>query len=385
MKWSEGWTVLTACYTVSFIWVLNNSSLPILLPLIKQEFSLTYFESGLISTASMLAYCAMQFPIGLLADRMGKKQVIMTGTFWVAVTLILTGLSQTYSQFLLCLIIVGIGNGMHFIPTSTLVSESFNPKERGKALSISGSAMAISRVSTALFAVPVAVALGWRNLFLLFSLCGFLAGAVFWRIVKEKNVRQDANLSMGRIGEVREFFRPDLMKISTIAHLMGYTIVVQVFLPLFLMQRYGMGATEAAFHSIIPSIAWGLGAPVNGILIDRLGRKKAILAASLMLSASSTTLVLLSNYALAVGMLAVIGFANGLANPAILAYSADIVRENVKTSEMGMMNTFWVLGSVIGPTIGGIIADIAGLEAAFLAFSATPIVAIILVLAWLRD
>ncbi len=385
MKLSQSWSILFACYAVSFVWVLNNSSVPILLPIMKQEFNLSYFESGLISTASMVTYCAMQFPVGLIADRFGKKNIILTGALWVAVTLILTGLTQTYAQFLLCLIIVGIGNGMHFIPVSSLVSETFSLKERGKALSISGSAMAVSRVSTAFFAVPIAVVLGWRNLFLMFSLLGFIAGAAFWRIAKEKKAQLNMQPSTEKVSQVRAFFRADLMKLSTIAHITGYSMVIQTFITLFLIQVYEMSATEAAIHSMIPYIAWGVGAPINGIIIDRLGRKKAIIASSLLLAAASIVLVLVKNYPLMILMIIAIGFSHGLQNPAILAYSTGIVRENMRTAEMGLMNTFWVLGSVIGPAVSGILADLTSFTTSLLVFNSIPLIAIVLSVFWLKE
>ena len=83
-------------------------------------------------------------------------------------------------------------------------------------------------------------------------------------------------------------------------------------------------------------------------------------------------------------ILMAIGLGNGLTNPAILAYSAEIAREGTRTSEMGFINTFWVLGTVIGPIFSGLIADTAGLDTSFLAFAFLPIIAIILVIIFLK-
>jgi MFS family permease len=379
--------ILAACYAVSFIWVLNNSALPILLPLIKAEFNLTYFQSGLISTASMVTYSAMQFPVGILADKLGRKTVIVTGTFWVAVSLILTGLSTTYDQFLLSLIIVGIGNGMHFIPISTLLADTFSAKDQGKALSISGSSMAVSRSSTAFFAIPLALAIGWRNIFYVFSSVGFVAGLIFWKIVRaDAPVPRNAGpQTVARLAVIRAFFRPDLMKITAIAHLMGYTIALQVFLPLFLTQMYGMDAQTAALHSIIPSIAWGISGLLTGTLVDKLGRKTSIIGAALLLSISSVLVSTVNNYYLLIAALTAMGLSNGLSSPAILAYTANIVRDETQASEMGMMNTFWVLGGVIGPAASGVIADMTGLATSFLFFSLLPLAAMVIVIAWLQN
>lgn len=74
-----------------------------------------------------------------------------------------------------------------------------------------------------------------------------------------------------------------------------------------------------------------------------------------------------------------LGLGRSMSNPAILAYSVDIATVATRTSEMGLMNTFWVLGSVIGPTIFGNIADVVGLEASYLSFAVLPVIALVLV------
>lgn len=383
MKWNASYTILVACYIVSFVWVLNNSSLPSLLPLIKDEFKLTYFQTGLVSTASMVAYCGIQFPIGLLSDKFGKKKIILVGTFWVATTLILSGLSKTYEQFLVCLVVIGLGNGMHFIPVSTLIAEIFT-KDKGKALSISGSSMAVSRAITPLFALPIALAIGWRNLFYLFSFCGFIAGATFSKLVGELKPLKNSISTTTKKNDKKLYLRPELLKISLIAHLMGYVIILNSFLPLFLIQKYGMSIQNAAYLSIIPPLTWAAGAPVLGIAVDKLGRKKSILFSAMIFSIFSFLLVIINNSFLLIIILTGIGLSNGLSNPAILAYSAEIAREGTRTAEMGLINTFWVLSSVIGPIFSGLIADSAGLDVSFLAFAFLPIIAIILVSIFLK-
>jgi MFS family permease len=175
------------------------------------------------------------------------------------------------------------------------------------------------------------------------------------------------------------------MKITAIAHLMGYTIALQVFLPLFLTLIYGMDAQTAALHSIIPSIAWGISGPLTGMLVDKLGRKTSIICSALVLSVSSLLISTIHHYYLLIIALTAMGLSNGLSSPAILAYTASIVREDTQAAEMGMMNTFWVLGGVIGPAASGIIADLTGLETSFLFFSLLPLAAVVLVIAWLRN
>jgi predicted MFS family arabinose efflux permease len=380
LRWDRNYTVLLACYLASFVWVLNNASIPPLLPLLKDEYHLSYLQTGLISTATMVIYCALQFPIGVLADRLGKRNVILIGVLWAAGSLALTALTQRYDQLLLSLMVVGMGNGMHFIPISTLLSDVFSAKSRGRALSIHGSAMAISRVVAPVLAIPAATLWGWRTLFVLYALLGFSTAAVFWRLVPAPDRATVATTRpVDAWKDIRAFFRRDLLTISLIAHLLGYAIMTSVFLPLLLMQKYGMAIREATLYSVIPPLAWAVGSPLVGFLLDWLGKRSTLILSTAI---SVLTIVLLVTthdlYAL-VAILVGLGLGRSMSNPAILAYSVDIATVATRTSEMGLMNTFWVLGSVIGPTIFGNIADIVGLEASYLSFAVLPVIALVLV------
>lgn len=379
MRWNRRYTVLLACYLASFVWVLNNGSIPPLLPLLRAEFHLSYLQTGLISTASMVIYCALQFPIGVLADRFGKRRVILAGVLWVAGSLALTALTQRYDQLLLCLMVVGMGNGMHFVPISTLLAEVFSTASRGRALSIHGSAMAISRVVAPILAIPVAMLWGWRTLFVLYALLGVMTAAVFWRLVPASRRAvgattrpRDARKSL------RAFLRWDLMTISLIAHLLGYAIMTSVFLPLLLMQKFGMAIREATLYSVIPPLAWAVGAPLVGFLLDRLGKRTTLLLSTAISVLTIVLLVTTRDLLALVVILAGLGLGRSMSNPAILAYAVDIAAVETRTSEMGLMNTFWVLGSVIGPTIFGTIADVVGLEASYLSFAVLPVLALVL-------
>jgi predicted MFS family arabinose efflux permease len=379
VRWNRRYTVLLACYLASFVWVLNNGSIPPLLPLLRAEFHLSYLQTGLISTATMVIYCALQFPIGVLADRLGKRRVILAGVLWVAGSLALTALTQRYDQLLICLMVVGMGNGMHFVPISTLLAEMFSTASRGRALSIHGSAMAISRVVAPVLAIPIAMLWGWRTLFVLYALLGVLTAAVFWRLVpvSRRAVGATTRPRDARKG-LRAFLRRDLLTVSLIAHLLGYAIMTSVFLPLLLMQKFGMAIREATLYSVIPPLAWAVGAPLVGFILDRLGKRTTLLLSTAISVLTIVLLVTTRDLLALVAILTGLGLGRSMSNPAILAYAVDIAAVETRTSEMGLMNTFWVLGSVIGPTIFGTIADIVGLEASYLSFAVLPVLALVL-------
>jgi predicted MFS family arabinose efflux permease len=239
--------------------------------------------------------------------------------------------------------------------------------------------MAISRVVAPVLAIPVAMLWGWRTLFVIYALLGVLTAAVFWRLVpaSRRAVGATTRPRDARKG-LRALLRRDLLTISLIAHLLGYAIMTSVFLPLLLMQKFGMAIREATLYSVIPPLAWAVGAPLVGFLLDRLGKRTTLLLSTTISVLTIVLLVTTRDLLALVAILAGLGLGRSMSNPAILAYAVDIAAVETRTSEMGLMNTFWVLGSVIGPTIFGTIADVVGLEASYLSFAVLPVLALVL-------
>jgi len=85
-----------------------------LLPLIRNEFDLSYTRAALIQSSFSWTYGSAQIPAGLIADRIGPRVLLITGICGVAVGGILVGLSRTYVMILVCLVVMGIlGGGYH--------------------------------------------------------------------------------------------------------------------------------------------------------------------------------------------------------------------------------------------------------------------------------
>ncbi len=80
------------------------TALPVpLLPFIRDDFGLDYMQAGLVISAFGVVYGISQLPAGWLADRIGARRLITISIIGVAVTGILTGLSQSYLMLIVFL------------------------------------------------------------------------------------------------------------------------------------------------------------------------------------------------------------------------------------------------------------------------------------------
>lgn len=129
------------------------------------------------------------------------------------------------------------------------------------------------------------------------------------------------------------------------------------FFSLYITQRFGVGMTQAGI--VLGSFsAFGLiGSMVGGALTDKFGRKSLILFGLVFSAISTLSLGLVNQFAALIPLSVVIGLLSNIAGPAHQAMVADLLPEEKRQEGFGILRVVANLSWIIGPTIGGFIAN----------------------------
>lgn len=84
---------------------------------------------GVIGLSQFLALASLQFPGGYLADKYGRKWLISTMTFGVALSFILYAVAPSWPFILIGAVLMSIFNSTYQPALSAMVSDSLPPKE----------------------------------------------------------------------------------------------------------------------------------------------------------------------------------------------------------------------------------------------------------------
>ena len=337
------------------------TALPVpLLPFIRDDFALDYTQAGLVVSVFSLSYGIGQLPAGWLADRIGPRIMITIGICGVALVGFLVGLSQTYIMLIVLLALMGVAGGGYHPSAAPMISASVEPKNRGRALGfhlIGGSG---SYFLVPLIAAAIAATWGWRGTFIGLAIPTMIFGIILYvllgRRAKMSKTQQTITNHHDETPSPPGYLRRLVIFIILNTFTQAITFSTIAFIPLFLVDRFGVGeGTAAAFLSIVYSAGlWA--SPLGGYLSDRLGRVPVTLATCLITGPVIYLLNLVS-YSLGIGaLLLIIGIVMYIRMPASESYIIGQAPERHRSMVYGIYYFAGMeAGGILTPVMGSFI------------------------------
>lgn len=149
------------------IWVLNGA----MAPFISETFQLSPAQKGLMLSVPIIAGALMRFPLGVLAQYIGRKNATLVEMGLIAVAMMFGFFFvKSFNDLLAMGVLLGIA-GASFGVALSLGSGSFPPRHKGLAMGLVGAGNVGTALSV-LIAPPLAQAFGWQSVY------GFAAAAI---------------------------------------------------------------------------------------------------------------------------------------------------------------------------------------------------------------
>lgn len=130
------------------------------------------------------------------------------------------------------------------------------------------------------------------------------------------------------------------------------------FFALYITQKFNVGMTQAGILLGLSSLFGLIGSTIGGALTDKFGRKQLILFGLVFSAVSTLTFGLVTEFSLLFPLMVVVGLLSSVAHPAHDAMIADILPEKQRQEGFGILRVVGNLSWIIGPTIGGFVANI---------------------------
>lgn len=233
---------------------------------------------SLTATLAMRPVGAVIF--GLLADRFGRRKLLIANVLFFSTMELLTGFSPNYAVFLVLRILYGIGMGGEWGVGASLVMETAPPSKRGLLSGILQSGYSMGYLLAAIVARFALPTLGWRAMFWLGGAPALLAFYI------SSQVKESEAWEHHRAAKTSDVLRSALVHWKTVLYLAfmmtlmnGLSHGTQDLYPDFLKSAKSLSAATVAYLAILYNIGAILGGVLFGHYSERLGRRRGMLCA----------------------------------------------------------------------------------------------------------
>ncbi|CAI0773497.1 multidrug efflux MFS transporter [Serratia entomophila] len=371
----EAWKVnLISVWLGCFFTGLAMSQILPFLPLYVEQLGVTGHQSlslwsGLVFSGTFLVSAVVSPLWGSLADRKGRKLMLLRASLGMAVVIALQGLATNVWQLFALRALMGLTSG--YIPNAMALVATQAPRDKsGWALGMLSTGQITGVIAGPLLGGLMADHLGLRVVFFVTAGLMFVSFLVTLFLIKERRVEVKKADQLSGKAVFRSLPYPAL-----IVTLFFCTLMIQLanssispILTLFIRELSG-NVSNIAFISgmiaAVPGVAALISAPRLGRLGDRIGTAR-ILIAALMLTTLLFAIMAWVETPLQLGILRfLLGFADGALMPAVqallLRYSSDQVTGRI----FGYNQSFMYLGNVVGPLIGSGVSALLGFRWVF--------------------
>lgn len=367
------------------------------LPLLgEQEFGLASRTSILAFVASFGATKALaNLTAGILADRVGRKAVLLVGWAIGLFVPIVVIAAPTWGWVVFANALLGVNQGLCWSATVMMKVDLVGPARRGLALGVNEFAGYVALGIAALAGAQIAHATSLRSgPFVLAAVVAALGGlaSIFVRETRghaelEASQRQDAtpSPSFRRVFADVSWRHPALFTTSQAGLVNNLNDgVAWGLLPLFFAGA-GLSLGEVGLLAATYPGVWGLAQLATGAISDAVGRKPLIVAGMVLQACALAALVPFAGLRPWLAAMAALGLGTALVYPTLLAVVSDVVHSSERASATGVYRFWRDAGYLFGALLAGTLADRLGVSWAIEVVAALTLASGIVVLARLPE
>jgi MFS family permease len=351
------------------------------LPLVgKQDF-------GLSSTSAILAFVVAfgaakaftNLAAGGLAERLGRKRLLVVGWLVALPVPLLIALAPSWWFIVAANLLLGVNQGFAWSMTVVMKIDLAGPRRRGLALGLNESAGYLGLAATAFLTGALAASYApmtvvWVGAALIVTV-GLLLSVFAVRdtgaqVALEQQAHGAHPSTHGSLGAAfaQASLRDPILRACSQAGLVNNVndALAWGLAPLYLA-AHGASVREIAIVAAAYPLVWGAGQLLTGWLSDRTGRKPLI-TAGMLVQAAALGLLVAGDGAFAPSLAAalLLGAGTAMVYPTLIAAVSDASQPRDRARVIGVYRFWRDFGFVLGALIAGIGADATSTQAAIL-------------------
>ena len=367
---------LLFCFT-HFSQDLTTGLLIALLPFIRQDMELNYFQAGLLVSAYSVTSGFSQILGGWIGDRIRHRWISITiGLTGVGISGLAAGLMPSYDTLLIAMVSMGIFAGAYHPAAVPAISSLFEDR-RGKAIGLHMIGGAIGFGIGPFIGTAIAATINWHMAFLILSVPALVAGlsVTLWlrkiepsipretKIISGKDVRPGTGADSPTLWQVLKSVSTVIILVVVVTFTSGSLLP---FVPLYLVDHFGQTSTMAALWTSALRASAILGSLMGGWLSDRWGNRRTVLLSLIAIGPVMLLFTTVNYFPVLAMVMIAIGILWTMRETAVQTYLMSRTPPSKHGIVFGIYFGIGQQGQSLLQPVYGVFMDMAGISTVFL-------------------
>ncbi|WP_420750021.1 MFS transporter [Rhodococcus sp. O3] len=352
----EIWVLVSASFVIALGFGLVAPALP--------QFARSFDVGITAATVVVSAFAAMRLAFapasGALVQKLGERPVYITGVLIVALSTGACAFAQNYWQLLVFRGLGGIGSTMFTVSALGLIIRIAPPDARGRVSGLYATSFLLGNIGGPLVGGAL-VGFGLRVPFVIYAVALLVAAAVVGISLRGSALAAPAAADGAPTLRLRDALRVPIFRAALGSNFANGWAVFGVrvaMMPLFVVEVLQRDASLAGVALTVFAVGNALVLMSSGRLSDRYGRRPFVLIGLLVCGAATIGMGLTDNLPLFFVTSLVAGIGSGLLGPPQQAAVADVVGSKARGGPvLAAFQMTADVGSVVGPVVGGLLAE----------------------------
>ncbi|MCY4464812.1 MAG: MFS transporter [Chloroflexi bacterium] len=353
--------LILSFYLPALMVTLGHGLLVPILPLYAADFEISYVLIGLVLAGEGIGTLIADVPTGMIQRRFGNKQVMMMGLLVKAVSLGLLFFASSIWVVLLLRLITGFGRSMYTVSAHVYITNHVDLGQRGKAISMYGGTHRLGGFIGPAIGGLLAGMVGMRTTFLAVALATAIGFALVALFTRGKKSARRKSADDGHGFHIAAVFQQNarILASAGTAQVFGQMIRAgrTVIIPLFAADALGLAVDQIGLIiSISVAVDFSL-FMVAGWLMDRYGRKFAIVPCFGIQALGMALVPFAASFGGLLFAATLIGLGNGLGAGSMMTLGSDLSPARSRGEFLGVWRLIGDVGHTGAPLVVGVVAD----------------------------
>lgn len=350
-------------FVSTFITMFGVSLLSPAFPKIIDYFQISEQSVGLIASLFILPGIFLALFIGGLADKYGRKPILVFSLILYGLAGGIAAFSPTYRILLTLRIIQGIGAAGLLTSIITLIGDLYSGNKRAHMMGLNVTVLGLGTALSPLIG-GILAEISWTTPFLLFF-TAIIVGLLVQKFLKEPKTNKNNTNIKKYSKQVIELFKHKNTLIGMTFGILSFSFLfggVITYLPILLDTKFSTSSTIIGALTSIEALTLAIVSSQAGKIVSRINIMKIMKISFIFYGTSLILTPMINKLILITIPMTIFGLGHGLLTPNLQTYMSELTSHELRGALASIYNISIRTGCTIGPIIFSLIVSITGIK-----------------------